>query len=138
MLLGSMQHHEHCINILRTLYNRLRNDFQLPSLATLGRMTSKVSKLNEKSFLLSIFNTLNTSQKGCLILHEVSVDNPSLLAQTVLGIMLIYLNGAPKFLTKLIPISKLTSAFLFKQIELTVQAITTVPADVKAIICDGN
>ena len=47
-----------------------------------------------------------------------SVDNPSLLAQTVLGIMLIYLNGGPNFLTKLIPVSKLTSAFLFEQIEL--------------------
>ena len=67
-----------------------------------------------------------------------SVDNPSLLAHTVFGIMLICLNGGPKFQTKLIPISKLTSAFLFKQIELTVQAITSVPADVKAIICDGN
>ena len=45
----------------RTLYNRLRDNFQLSSLATLGRMTSKVSKL-KKSFLLSIFNTLNTNQ----------------------------------------------------------------------------
>ena len=138
-----------------TLSNRLRDDFQLPSLATLGKMTSKVSKLNKKSFLLSIFNTPNTSQKGCLILHDEvyikkmllyngkqlfgkSVDNPSLLAQTVLGIMFICLNGGPKFLTKLIPISKLTSAFLLEQIELTVQAITSVPANVKAIICDGN
>ena len=127
----------------RTLYNRLRNDFQLPSLATFERMTSKVSK----SFLLSIFNTLNTSQKGCIILHDEvyikkmllyhgkqlfgkSVKNPSLLAQTVLGIMLICFNGGPKFLTKLIPISKLTSAFLFEQTELTDQAITSVPASV--------
>ena len=53
-----------------TLYNRLRHDFQLHSLATLGRMTSKVSKLNKESFLLSIFNTLNTSQKVCIILHD--------------------------------------------------------------------
>ena len=67
-----------------------------------------------------------------------SVDNPSLLVQTELGIMLICLNGGQKFLTKLIPISKLTSTFLFEQIELTVQAITSLPADVKAIICDGN
>ena len=52
--------------------------------------------------------------------------------------MLICHNGGPKFLTKLIPISKLTSAFLFEQTELTVQAITSIPADVKAIICDGN
>ena len=100
----------------QTSYNRLRDNFQLPSLATLGRMTSKVSRLNEKSFFLSIFNNLNTGQKGCIILNEEmllyhgkqlfgkSVDNPSLLAQTVLGIMLTCLNGGPKFLTKLIPI----------------------------------
>ena len=65
-------------------------------------------------------------------LFSKSVDNPSL------GIMLICLNGGTKFLTKLIPIWKLTSAFLFEQTELTVQATTSVPADVKAIICDGN
>ena len=67
-----------------------------------------------------------------------SVNYQSLLAQIVFGIMLICLNGGPKFLTKLIPISKLTSAFLLEQTELTVQAITSVPVDVKAIICDGN
>ena len=52
--------------------------------------------------------------------------------------MLICLSGGPKFLTKLILISKLTSDLLFEQTEFTVQAITSVPADVKAIICDGN
>ena len=67
-----------------------------------------------------------------------SVNNPSLLAQTVFGIMLICLNGGTKLLTKLIQISNLTSVFLFEQIELTVQAISSVPADVKVIICDGN
>ena len=68
-------------------------------------MTSKVLKLNEIFFLLSVLNGLNTSQKGCIILcNEVyikkislyhgkqlfamSVDNSFLLAQTVLGIML--------------------------------------------------
>ena len=35
-----------------------------------------------------------------------SVDNLSLLAQTILGIMLICLHGGPKFLTRLILISK--------------------------------
>ena len=93
-------------------------------------MTSKVSKLNEKSFLLSVFDILNTNQKGCISLHpeiyikkilyhvkqlfDKSVNNPSLLAQTVLGIMLICLNGGPRFLKRLILISKLTSAFLFE------------------------
>ena len=61
------------------------------------------------------------------------VDNPSLLA-----LIFVCLNEDPKFLTRLILISKLTSTFLFEQTELTVQAITSVPADVKAIICDGN
>ena len=46
--------------------------------------------------------------------------------------MLICLNGGPKFLTKLIPISNFS--LLFEQIELTVQAITSVPTDVKAIM----
>ena len=35
---------------LRTLCNRLRDDFQLPSVASLERMTSEFSKLNEKYF----------------------------------------------------------------------------------------
>ena len=51
-----------------------------------------------------------------------------------LDIMLRCLNGGSKFLTKLIPITKLTSAFLFEQTELTVQAIRFVPADMKVII----
>ena len=56
------------------------------------------------------------------------IDNPSLLAQTVLSIkILICLNEGPKFLARLSPISKLTPAFLLEQIELT-----------KAIICDGK
>ena len=63
-------------------------------------------------------------------LFRTLVDNPSLLAQTVLGIILICLIN----LVRLIPISKLTPDFLFKQIYLTAQAVTSVPADVKAII----
>ena len=69
----------------RTLYNRLRDDFQLLSLAKLGRMASKVSKPNEKSFLLSIFNTLNTIQKGCIILRdEVYIKNVAISWQTTI------------------------------------------------------
>lgn len=50
------------------------------------------------------------------------VGNPFLLAQTVLVIMLVGLNGDPKFLSKFIPTWKLTSAFLFDKVELTVEA----------------
>ena len=48
----------------QTLYNRLRDDFQLPPLATLGRMTSKVSKLNEKSFCYLYLILLIPLKKG--------------------------------------------------------------------------
>ena len=54
----------------RSLYEDLRKDFQFPSIRTLRRMTSKVSKLDEKSLLSSIFNTLDANQKGCIILHD--------------------------------------------------------------------
>ena len=67
-----------------------------------------------------------------------SLDNPSLLTERVFGIMLICLNRGPSFLTKLIPISKLTSAFLFEQSELTVHAIRCVAAAVKVSIYNGN
>ena len=60
----------HAFGYYATSPIRLRDNFQLPSLATLGRMKSKVSKFNKKSFLLSIFNTLNTSQKGYIIIHD--------------------------------------------------------------------
>ena len=48
----------------QTLYDRLRNDFQLPSLATLGRMTSKVSKLNKKIFCHQYLILLIPIKKG--------------------------------------------------------------------------
>ena len=54
---------------LWSLHNRLRQDFELPSLGTLRRISSKTSKL-WKSFLLSVFNIFNASQNGCKILHD--------------------------------------------------------------------
>ena len=48
-----------------------------------------------------------------------SVDDSSVIAQTILGKMLLCLYVGSTFLTRLILISKLTSAFLFEQVELT-------------------
>ena len=48
----------------RTLYNRLRDDFQLPSLATLEGMMSKISKLNKKSFCYLYLILLIPVKKG--------------------------------------------------------------------------
>ena len=67
-----------------------------------------------------------------------SEDNPMELSKTLLGIMAVCLNGGRKVLIKIMPISKLRSAFLFEQINLTHQKVDSVSANVKAIICDGN
>ena len=45
----------------RSLYSRVQHDFQLPSISTLTRITSKVGKVVETKFLASIFNTLPTA-----------------------------------------------------------------------------
>ena len=42
----------------RALYNRLRKDFQLPSITTLTRLTSKISKIDENTFLQSVFKNV--------------------------------------------------------------------------------
>ena len=51
--------------------------------------------------------------------------------------MAVCLNGGPKVLIKMMPISKLQSDFLFEQISLTNEKFDSVSANVKAIICDG-
>ena len=50
----------------RGLYNRLRIDYQLPSMKTLSRITSKISTLNETCFMRSVFNTVKENQKQCV------------------------------------------------------------------------
>ena len=42
------------------------------------------------------------------------------------------------FLSKILPISRLTSKFLSEQIDATHQAIASSGGKIKAIICDGN
>ena len=54
----------------RSLYNQLRIDYQLPSIKTLTRITSKVSALIETYFMRSVFNTLKENQKQCVIMQN--------------------------------------------------------------------
>ena len=139
----------------RTLYNRLRIDQQLPSVTTLTRITSKVAKVPENTFLNRVFKTLETNQKICVVLHDEifvkkmllyhggylfgkAVNDPSSLAKTILEIMIVCLYGGPRFLSKMIPVSKLNSQFLMDQVSATTQAITSGEGQVKAIISDGN
>ena len=58
----------------QSLYNQLRNDFELPSIATLTRMTSKVAYFDGNTFLRTVFSKLNTRQKTCMqLIDEVYV-----------------------------------------------------------------
>ena len=139
----------------RVLYNRIQKDYQLPSVRTLTRITSKVSKVSDKEFLESVFNLLEDKQKLCVLLHDEifvkkmlllhggtifgkSLDDLTQLAKTMLGIMIICFFGGPEFLSKMLPIAKLTSKFLFNQIVETCEAISTAGGNVKVIVCDGN
>ena len=52
------------------------------------------------------------------------MDDSASLAKAVLGIMISCLHEVPKFITKLLPISKLSSRFLYEQIEPTVKSMS--------------
>ena len=46
--------------------------------------------------------------------------------------------GGPLFISKMLPIAKSNSPFLYEQIRLTIDAINQSSGIVKAVICDGN
>ena len=61
-------------SVSRALYKRIRNDYQLPSVSTLQKLTSKASKLNNDEFILHVFSKLTNRQRQCiLIVDEVYV-----------------------------------------------------------------
>ena len=117
----------------RSCYEKLRKDYKLPSTKTLRNLTSKVSKIQDEKFVTGIFSSIEERQRSCIILvDEVYVkpslqyhgghvfgkaeNNPDALANTLLSIMVKCMNGGPKFLIKMIPVSKLTSTFLHEQV----------------------
>ena len=67
-----------------------------------------------------------------------ATDDPNALTKTVFGIMLSCLFGGPLFVSKMIPISKLDSTFLFNHIKVSLDNIEASGGKVKAIICDNN
>ena len=139
----------------RSLYNRLRIDYQLLSIKTLTRITSKVSTLNETCFMRSVFITVKENQKQCVIMQdEIYVkkkllyyggilfgrvnDDSQSLAKTVLGVMISCIFVGLTFISKMLPIAKLNSPFLYEQIRLTIDVISQSLGIVKAVICDSN
>ena len=139
----------------RSLYNWLRNDYQLPSIKTRIGITSKVSALNETCFIHSIFNTLKENQKQCVIMQdEIYVKNvvvswgnfvwtsgwwssiPCKNCISSYGILHvwwthIYFENVAHCKSEFIE-------FLYEQIGLKFDVINQSSSIGKAFICDGN
>ena len=67
-----------------------------------------------------------------------ATNDPSLLAETMLGQMLICLHGGPKFFINMLPVGQLDANFLSEELTKTMDAIKNLSGRLKAIICDGN
>ena len=140
----------------RSLYSRLAKDYQLPSIRTLTRITSKVGSQDDTSFLQNVLQHVETWQRRCiLMLDEVyvkaaltyhggtlfgkSVDNPAMLANTVLAFMVKCCFGGPEFFMKLLPVSNLNADFLVDQTKTILEKINEqANGEILAIIADGN
>ena len=63
----------------RSTYSRLREDFELPCIATLTSLTSKIRSADDPSFITNVFAKLPVEQKTCfIIIDEVCKANASI------------------------------------------------------------
>ena len=137
------------------MYNRIREDFELPCVSTLTNLTSKIKSVDDVSYISNVFSRLPDEQKTCiLILDEVyvksmlqyhggilfgkAVNKPDKIANTILSFMVVCMRGGPKFLCKMLPVKELDADFPFEQTNILLTAIKSAGGDVIAIICDGN
>ena len=141
-------------SLSRALYSRLRQDYELPSISLLTRITSKLdSAFDDKEFLNSVLSNLDEKQKHCIILiDEVyvkpslayhagsifgkAVNKPEAVATTILSFMLVSLYGGPKYLCRILPVIELK--FLFQQTNFILEGISTSGGIPIAIVCDNN
>jgi hypothetical protein len=139
----------------RSLYGRLRDDFELPSISTLTRLSSKVNNSSDISFINAIFANLKDEQKQyTLLIDEIyvktlmtyhggalfgkSVNNPESLATTVLGFMLVPVFQGPSFLVKMLPVNKLDAEFMYDQSKNLINHVQNAGGIITSIICDNN
>ena len=139
----------------RTLYNRLRDDYELPSVSTLTRLTSKVNKVDDTLFLKNIFTNIEENQTICeILIDEIyvkpsltyhggavfgkAVNEPDKLATTVLGYYIVTLFGGPKFLLRMMPVHNLKSDFLFEETNKVMECIDNAGGTTLCVICDNN
>ena len=139
----------------RSSYQKMRNDFKMPSISTLSNITSSCNKQTSSMFLQNVIGSIEDSKRACVLLHDEvyikksmlyhggeifgrATNDPTLLAETMLGQMLVCLHGGPTFIVKMLPVAKLNANFLAEQLNKTVEEIENSNGRLKAIICDGN
>ena len=109
--------------VSRSLYERLKKDYQLPSVSTLARITSSPTKSSSSEFLKTVFEGTENERKPCVPLHDEvyikkslqyhggeifgkAVNDPSILAETMLGQMINCLHGGKNFLVSMLHVAK--------------------------------
>ena len=139
----------------RSCYSKMAQDYELPSVRTLQRITSKFGKHDESKFLGNVFSNLDERQRKCvLMLDEIyakkamlfhgstlfgqAANDPKKLATTVLTMMLKATFGGPEFIAKMLPVAKLDSNFQYSQAVSLMENVIKLNADILAIIADGN
>ena len=127
----------------RAFYIRLRDDYQLPSVTTLTRLTSKTNKIDDTAMMKNVLSNVAKRQKSfILLIDEVyvkpsllyhggtvlgkAVNKPSALANTVLGFL------------RMIPVTELDSIFLFDTCQKVINIINEAGGNVISIISDDN
>ena len=71
----------------RALYNRLRDDYQLPGVTTLTRLPSKTNKIDDTAMMKNVLSNVAERQKSFILLIDEVYVKPSLLYRggTVFG-----------------------------------------------------
>ena len=67
-----------------------------------------------------------------------AANDPTLLGDTMLGIMINNLHGGPTFVDKMILVTKMIANYLYDTVDLSVRRIEEAGGFVEAITCDGN
>ena len=129
----------------RSLYPRMREDFKLSFVSTLSNnisifLQNVIGRFEDpKKVCVCYFTTKFTLRKSMQYhgreIFGRAANNPSLLAETMLGQMLICLRGGPKFLINMLPVAQ---AHFSGELNKTMDAVKNSSGRLKAIICDGN
>jgi len=125
----------------RSLYNKLVEDYLLPSVRTLTRITSKTNNVDDTKFLKSVLENLPYQQRKCIILIDEVYIKPSLTYHggQLFGKAVNNPENLASTICKALLVCNLTSQFLNEQCNPLIQAIAEVEkAKLLAIVTDGH